>query len=448
MKQLKIEKNNLILTILFLVSCISQLDAQKLPQQGQNLYSKPLPSTMTKWFSAENPTGEKGKAGLTNKGAKGTAFYIVQPGETQSLMEIEGAGIIERMWMSGTIATVEEQRRGVVINMYWDGSDKPAVSAPIGDFFGNALGIMRPFDSELFSNPEGRSFNFTIPMPYRKGAKVEIVNESSTQVLFWYDINVQQMASVPDDAMYFHSHWRREFETELGVDFQILPKVEGTGRFLGTHVGVIGDQKYLGTWFGEGEVKIFLDGDTQNPTLQGTGTEDYIGTGWGQGVFYGQRFGSLVSDKKLDIYSFYRYHTADAVFFQNDCKVTVQQMGSANRKLLRQMKAEGTEFLPVWHLQTHGQKIGDDDGKPMEHIHLLDMKKAPDVDSDDFLAGLPTNYYRRDDVSATSYFYLDRPENNLPALQSFEERMRDMKIKVWDRLKVRKEGGEFLQNED
>ena len=429
----KLEKAVIWVSMGFFMSCVgpaTEVDSE----QGHELYSKPVSTTITRWFSAENPTGEKGKGGLSNKGAKGNAFYIVQPGESRNLMEIEGAGIIQRMWMSGSIAIVPEQRRGVLINMYWDQSEKPAVSAPIGDFFGNSLGVMTPFDNELFSNPEGRSFNLTIPMPYRNGARVEIVNESSTQVLFWYDINVQQMASIPDDAMYFHAHWRREFETELGVDFQVLPRVTGTGRFLGTHIGVIGDEKYLGTWFGEGEIKVFLDGDDEHPSLQGTGTEDYIGTGWGQGVYNGLRFGSLLSDSDLDLYSFYRYHTADAVYFQSDCKVTIQQMGNANRMLLRQMKAQGTEFLPVWQLQTHGQTIGNDEGVPMEHIRLLEMEAAPEVNSEEFLGGLSTNYYRRDDVSATSYFYLDRPENNLPSLQSFEERVRDMEEKVWKKL--------------
>ena len=424
-------KDRLLIVLTF---CIVQ--AIPVPQTvGQALYTTPSKNTTTRWISPENPTGEKGKGGLTNKGAKGNAFYIVQPGETQSLLEIEGAGIIQRMWMSGSIATVAEQRRGVVIKMYWDGSEKPAVSAPIGDFFGNALGVMKAFDSELFSNPEGRSFNFTIPMPYRMGAKIEIVNESSSQVLFWYDINLQEMEAIPEEAMYFHAHWRREVKTKLGEDFTILPKVEGIGRFIGTNIGVIGDEKYLGTWFGEGEVKIYLDGDRAHPSLQGTGTEDYIGTGWGQGVFYGQRFGSLVSDKAHDLYSFYRYHTADAVYFQKDCRVTIQQMGNANRDLLRKMKADGVEFIPVWQLQTHGQAIGNDEGKPMEHIRLLDMDDPPGVESDEFIEGASTNYYRSDDVSATSYFYLDRPENNLPLLQPLEDRLKDMKEKVWDKLK-------------
>lgn len=327
----------IIRTSVLVLVLISELNAA----MAQELFTAPNPDVKTRWISPENPTGEKGKAGLTNKGAKGNAFYIIQPGEIKILMDVQGAGIVQRMWMSGTIARNAEQRRGVTINMYWDGSEKPAVSAPIGDFFGLGLGMMANFDSELFSSPEGRSFNFTIPMPYRNGAKMEIVNESSSQVLLWYDINYVEMERVPNDAMYFHAYWSRNLKTELGKDFEILPKLNGTGRFLGTNVGVIGDKGYLGSWFGEGEVKVFLDGDLDHPTLQGTGTEDYIGTGWGQGEYYSRRFGSLVSNKEHDIYAFYRYHTADAVFFHENIKVTIQQMGSSNRSDLRKMIKNG-----------------------------------------------------------------------------------------------------------
>lgn len=401
---------------------------------AQELYTAPDPDVNTRWISPENPTGEKGKGGLTNKGAKGNAFYIIQPGETKTLMDVKGAGIVQRMWMSGTIAKNAEQRRAVVINMYWDGAEKPAVSAPIGDFFGIGLGMMAKFDNELFSSPEGRSFNFTIPMPYRKAAKIEVVNEASSQVLFWYDINYLEMVRVPDDAMYFHTYWSRDVKTELGKDFEILPELNGTGRFLGTNVGVIGDKGYLGSWFGEGEVRVFLDGDQDHPTLQGTGTEDYIGTGWGQGVYHAQRFGSLISSKEHDLYAFYRFHTADAVFFHEDIRVTIQQMGNSNRTNMRQMVKDGMEIIPVWNLETHSQDVINGKGKPMEHIRFLDMQNPPDLMSDDFPPSGSTNYYRRDDVSATAYFYLDQPESNLPPIAPVKLRLKDMKKKVWDKL--------------
>jgi len=404
---------------------------------AQDLFTAPDPDVKTRWISPENPTGEKGKAGLTNKGAKGNAFYIVQPGATQTLMDVQGAGIVQRMWMSGTIAKNPEQRRGVVLNMYWDNAATPAVSAPIGDFFGTGLGMIAAFDSELFSSPEGRSFNFTIPMPYRKAAKIEIVNESESQVLIWYDINYIEMERVPNDAMYFHAYWSRDLKTELGKDFEILPKLNGSGRFLGTNVGVIGDKGYLGSWFGEGEVRVYLDGDSEHPTLQGTGTEDYIGTGWGQDVYHGQRFGSLISNKEHDLYAFYRYHTADAVYFHEDIKVTIQQMGNSNRANMRKMVKSGMEILPVWNLETHGQSVINGKGKPMEHIRFLDMDNPPDVMSDEFPPTGSTNYYRRDDVSATAYFYLDKPESNLPPIAPTELRLKDMKKKVWDKLGVK-----------
>ncbi|MCX6325059.1 MAG: DUF2961 domain-containing protein [Bacteroidia bacterium] len=392
--------------------------------KAQNLYTTPPENISTYWVSPENPTGEKGNGGRTNKGAKGNAFYIVAPGERKIIFDQKGAGIIKRMWMSGSIAKDAEQRRAVRIDMYWDGAKKPAVSAPIGDFFGIGLGMMVSFDSELFSNPEGRSFNIMIPMPYRESAKIEITNESSTYVLFWYDISFLKVPKIEADAMYFHAYWNRNLKTELGKDYEILPKVNGTGRYLGTNIGVIGDPAYKGTWFGEGEVKIYIDNDKDLPTLNGTGTEDYIGSGYGQGKYYGRYFGSLVSDKENDLYAFYRYHIIDPVYFHKDIRVTIQQMGNASAEKIRELVTKKANLQLVWVL-------GMNESRP-EQIRLLDMEmgKVPEINSNDFPKGY-TNFYRSDDVSATAYFYLDRPENNLPELASLELRLKGMQEKVW-----------------
>ena len=304
---------------------------------SQEWYKAPAPSTQTKWISPENPTGEKGKGGMTNKGAKGSAFFTVKAGEKLVMMDVKGAGIVNRMWISGTIPRSEEQRRLIRIDMYWDGETKPAVSAPIGDFFGMGLGLATAFDNALFSNPEGKSFNFTIPMPYRKGAKIVMTNESSSHALVWFDINYTTMDKLPEDALYFHTYWNRTPQTELGKDYVILPQVKGKGRYIGTNIGVIGDPAYRNTWFGEGEVKIFLDGDTQYPSLVGTGTEDYIGSGWGQGEYHNRYQGSLISDSKSGLYAFYRYHLPDPVYFQKDCKVTIQQIGNTSVERIKEM---------------------------------------------------------------------------------------------------------------
>jgi hypothetical protein len=401
---------------------------------GGELYQAPAPGTQTRWVSPENPNGAKGSGGKSNRGAKGRAFIVIPPGETAVLADIKGAGVIRRMWLSGTIPRNAEQRRLVRLEIYWDEAKKPAVACPVGDFFGTALGLAVPFESALFSNPEGRSFNFTIPMPYRKGAKLLLVNESKAHALVWYDINYTEIKKQPDDALYFHAAWRRELKTELGKDFEILPRVVGKGRYLGASIGVIGDPAYRGTWFGEGEVKIYLDGDKDWPTLVGTGTEDYVGSGWGQGEFHGRYSGSLLSDSQNDLYAFYRYHLDDPVFFQEDCRVTIQQIGNTSIERVREMLAKGVAAKPVWVLDTHGEDVVNLTGREPSIYLLLDRTDLPAFSDPKHPSG-GVNFYRRDDVSATVYFYLDRPENNLPALAPGEIRLDGMQERVWSKVK-------------
>ena len=407
---------------------------------AQELYKAPDKGTHTRWVSPENPTGAKGVGARTNKGAKGNAFYIIPPGEKKVIFDVSGPGIIRKMWMSGSVAVNPEQRRAVRIDMYWDGAAKAAVSAPIGDFFGSGLSVMTSFESELFSNPESRSFNCMVPMPFRKSARIVLTNESSSHVLYWYDIDYLQLDKPIPDAMYFHAYWSRSTRTVLGKDFQILPKVAGKGRYLGVNMGVIGNPDYNGTWFGEGIVKIYLDGDGEYPTLVNTGTEDYIGTGWGQGTFNGRFQGSLLSDIKNDLYAFYRYHTVDPVYFHNDCAVTIQQMGSARPDKLREMVRGGAKLIPVWALDAKGvQNFTNMKDKTPEHVRLLENDGAIDVLSED-VAVAAINYYRSDDVSATAYFYLDRPSSNLPELAPLDIRLKDMQEKVWKKAPPQKTG--------
>jgi len=424
MKRIKKNIKSLISIILVVESLFNIINAQE-------LYRAPDKNTYTRWISPENPEGKKGEGGKLNKGAKGNPFYIIAPGQKKILLDIEGTGIIKRMWMSGSLAANAEQRRAVRIDMYWDGARKPAVSAPIGDFFGIGLGLLAPFDNDLFSNPEGRSFNFTIPMPFRKSAKIEITNESSSYVLFWYDINLITLKKLGKNIMYFHTYWNRNPKTKIGVDYEILPELKGRGRYIGTNISVIGDTSYNGTWFGEGEVKIFLDGDKEFPTLIGTGTEDYIGSGWGQGQFTGKYFGSVISDKKNDLYAFYRYHTEDPVYFHEKIRVTIQQMGAGSREKIREIVRNSAELTPVWIVDSKGESaVTNMKEKAPEIIRLLDMQNVPDLFSDEFPNGA-TGFYRSDDVSATAYFYLDKPESDLPELPPVTLRLINMKERVW-----------------
>ncbi|HYI42812.1 MAG TPA: glycoside hydrolase family 172 protein, partial [Sphingomicrobium sp.] len=238
----------------------------------------------TRWISPENPQGLKGAGATENRGAKGHAFDTIPLGGTHVLADVRGAGTIDRIWM-----TIEDRSpealRGLKLEMYWDGAATPAVSVPLGDFFLHGAGEMVPMETALFASPEGRSFVSYVPMPFRNRARIVITNESPRQVnLIFYDVNYRMVPDLPADSLYFHAWWSRDRATTLGQDFQILPLVQGRGRFLGTSVTVLTNPVYEKTWWGEGEVKIALDGDRRNaPTLVGTGAEDYIGTAWGQG---------------------------------------------------------------------------------------------------------------------------------------------------------------------
>jgi hypothetical protein len=402
-------KNKFSLPLLFFV-----LSAFAFNVTAQELYKVPSAQTKTVWVSPENPTGAKGAAGITNKGAKGRAFITLPAGEKTILLDASGSGIVRRMWLSGTIPRSTDQMQHVRIEMYWDGSKTPAVSAPIGDFFGLGLGKSKAYKNELFSNPEGRSFNFTIPMPFKKSAKIILINESSSHALIWYDINYT-LEKVEADAMYFHAYWNHVSKTVLGKDFEILPTVNGKGRFIGSNISVISDSLLRNTWFGEGEVKVYLDGDNKLPSLSGTGTEDYIGSGWGQGEYQDRYQGSLISDDKNGVYCFYRYHIPDPIYFNNNCKVTLQQIGNSSVENIRTLIKKGANIKPVFFIkQGSSSDIFNLKGNPPSTYGLLDTNFVDGINNSFFdSSNFGMNFYRTDEVSATAYFYLTKPTNNL-----------------------------------
>jgi hypothetical protein len=362
----------------------------------------------TRWVSFENRTGDKGQGGQENQGAKGYAFDLLRAGESVDLVNIEGSGTVRRMWFTFSNRS-PEMLRSLRIEMYWEGNEKPAVSAPFGDFFGVGLGRRVPFESALFSDPEGRSFNCIIPMPFREGARITVTNDSDRDIgQLFYDIDLL-MEEHADNVLYFHTYWSRMPKTTLGEDFPILPTVMGSGRFLGTNMGIFTDPLYENTWWGEGEVKMYIDGDDALPTIVGTGTEDYVGTAYGQGTFDHQYQGSLVIDNETGAYAFYRYHIPDPVYFYKDIQVTIQQIGGAPIEHVRKLVANGATLEPITiHHGPHFTK-------------LLDRNEAVDINDPNLPKGW-TNFYRQDDVSATAYFYLDRPVSNLPPLADLQDR--------------------------
>ena len=362
----------------------------------------------SRWISFENPTGAKGAGGQANRGAKGAAFESVAAGEEKTLMDVSGGGLIHRMWFTMANRT-PKMLRSYVLRMYWDNAEKPAVEVPFGDFFGAVLGEMTAFESELFSSPEARSFNAFVPMPFRTRARITFANESDEDLpALFFDVSYSLFDHGDEEPLYFHASWRRERWTGLGEDFTILPTLHGRGRFLGAHIGIIGHPDNLG-WWGEGEVKIFIDGDDQLPTLVGTGTEDYVGTGYMQGEYSHRYQGSLITNN-VDLYwTFYRHHVPDPIYFHRDIRVTIQQIGGAMQEFVKEMLDGGVEIIPI-SVST-----------PDSHVNLFDSDPPRMLDDPDIPYGW-TNYYRRDDVCAVALFYLDKPESNLPPIAPVAER--------------------------
>lgn len=368
---------------------------------GDSLYALPK-GVVTRWASAENPDGAKGAAAKEWFGRKGRPYVPLAAGECLLMAHGEGMGTIRRMWI--TIDDRSPQMmRGIVLRMYWDGEEKPAVEAPIGDFFCQMLGRPVAFQNAWFDNPEGRSFNCRIPMPFRRGFRITATNESPNDLrLFFYDVNFTLGDEHGTDVGYFHAHFRRENPTTLRQDFEILPRVEGAGRFLGCALGAIADTEIHGrSWWGEGEVKAYIDGDTEYPTLCGTGTEDYIGTGWGQGCYSMMWHGCPLADSEKLQYGFYRLHGPDPIYFASDIRVTIQQIGYGGMEdVYKQAQAVGRDTITP---------VGD--GKM-----LSSMEEAQEWQG-------PLMFERQDDWCAVAYFYLDKPSSALPAIDGYGARV-------------------------
>lgn len=351
----------------------------------------------SRWASPENPTAQKGRACYGNDGRKRRACFPIKAEESATLLDMQTtSGTVHRIWITINDRS-PKMLRGLRLEAFWDGAATPAISTPLSDFFSIGLGRMTTFQSALFASPEGRSFNCYIPMPFRTGVRIIVSNETDTDLwAFFYEIDCTVGDAHPDIATYLHAHWRRENPTTFLRDYEILPLVQGRGRFLGCNVGVIANTgTYFKSWWREGEVKVYLDGDTEYPTLCGTGTEDYIGTGWGQGQYAGLYQGCHLADHDKYHYCFYRLHVPDPIWFQQDARVTIQQIGCWDPNTLPQMAGLG--------------------------VPLVIGKTAIDLPAAIKAKGYGL-FERQDDWSSCAWFYLDQPANGLPALPPAAER--------------------------
>jgi len=259
--------------------------------------------------------------------------FRVAPGATHTLMDVKGPGVITHMWM--TFLGPERQdwakngsanHQEMLLRVYWDGSKRPAIEAPVGDFFANCFGKR----AEVISLPviveDADSYNCFWRMPFRKSARVEIVNQSDKPIsLLYYNIDWIKKDRLPKDTPYFYAQYRQEYPVAHGRDYVILD-TKGKGHYVGTVLAV---RTRSPAWFGEGDEKIYIDGEETN-SIQGTGTEDYFLSAWGLkktgtpyfGVPYFDQWGIVGGHT-----SAYRWHINDPIVFNKGIKVAIEHFG-------------------------------------------------------------------------------------------------------------------------
>jgi len=339
--------------------------------------------------SFENPTGERGAGGMSHGGRKGNAGQSISPGEKIVLAAIEGPGTLRHIWMALDWRRPESMR-ALRLEGFYDGMSEPSISVPVVDFFGLPHGRATEFYSQLITVPEGRGVNSYIPMPFGRSIRVELTNETDKPTGLAYQIDYTLEPLLPERTHYLHASFRRENPTALRRDFVITEGLKGPGRFLGCVVGIRVLDK---TFYGEGEIKIYRDGDQEFPTICGTGLDDYVGTAYGLSRHYGQYAGAPLVLSAPDAYkdpltnpdylSFYRWHIPDPIMFSRDLRVTLQQIGWTPEF----KSEEELERYKATHLPAGRGWILSQDGK-----------------------GLTGLAERQDDCCATAFVYCRTPQ--------------------------------------
>jgi len=308
-------------------------DADNVRIGGLPLYSAQIQSRQ---ISAENKTGAKGQGGKTSNDCRKYSPCIrnFKAGDSYTFAEMEGPGVIRHIWITFNFRT-PMALRNLILRFYWDDQKVPSVEAPLSDFFGMPHGAAnQPLESEFLIIADGTGYNCYFPMPFRKKAKLVVCNESNEDIrAFFYEFDYTLGDDITEDTPYFHAQFRRVLKTTLRNDYVILDDVKGKGRFLGANIGIINRFSDFSQtiWWGEGEVKMYIDGDDKYPTICGTGTEDYAGSAYKLEQGCSRYFGApFMRDQFI---SFYRFHVLDPIYFSEDIKVTIQQLGASMNKI-------------------------------------------------------------------------------------------------------------------
>lgn len=307
-----------------------------------NLYR--LSQAESRSISPENFTGEKGKGGMATEGTGANAArdlgqgWKVSPSidieakSTFTLAEIEGPGAIQHIWLTPT-----GNWRFSILRMYWDDEENPSVESPLGDFFACGWGQYAQISSLAVCVNPGSAFNSYWVMPFRKKCKITLENIDENKMRVYYQIDYT-LTEVPEDAAYFHAQFRRVNPLPYKDVYTIVDGIKGQGHYVGTYMcwGVNNNG-----WWGEGEIKFFIDGDQEFPTICGTGTEDYFCGSYnfenkatGEYQVFSTPYSGLAQVIKPDgryqsqmRFGLYRWHIVDPIRFQNDLRVTIQALG-------------------------------------------------------------------------------------------------------------------------
>jgi hypothetical protein len=310
-----------------------------------------LSDAKSRSVSPENFTGEKGKGGMATEGTGSRASRDLGQGWKVSpsvkiksktiftLTDIAGPGSIQHIWMTPT-----GNWRHSILRFYWDDEKEPSVEVPVGDFFGMGWGKYAPLNSLAVSVNPGSAFNCYWPMPFRKKCKITMENLSDNEMTLFYQIDYI-LTEVPSDAAYFHAQFRRVERLPFKQDYVLVDGIKGKGHYVGAYMAW---EVHENGWWGEGEIKFFMDGDTQFPTICGTGTEDYFcgSYDWDtrrkvaegvEVVDYTEYTGPYTGLHQvirgdghyqvMQRFGMYRWHINDPIRFDKDLRVTIQALG-------------------------------------------------------------------------------------------------------------------------
>ncbi len=338
----------IVLVSFLTVAAYSQGGFNGLDMNMGNLYR--LSNAQTRSISPENFTGEKGKGGMAvpsgkdhfntanasnaardlGQGWKVNPFIIIKPGQTFTLAEIDGPGAIQHIWMTPT-----GNWKFSIIRVYWDDEKEPSVECPVGSFFAMGWNEYAPLSSLAVCVNPGSAFNCYWPMPFRKKCRITMENiNDKDDMRLYYQVDYT-LTDVPSDAAYFHAQYRRT-NPNVTSDYTIVENIKGKGHLTGVYLawGVNNNG-----WWGEGEIKFFIDGDGKFPTICGTGTEDYFCGSYnfdrgGQYKEFCTPYAGLHqvirpdgTYKSQQRFGLYRWHIMDPVRFDKDLKVTIQDLG-------------------------------------------------------------------------------------------------------------------------